>query len=168
MGLEGWDGYQAQRQRILQHAYDQEWNNTVMVTGDTHASWLFENNLNNVLVGTNQANSTLAYNGTAAGYKRGQIVEFAGSAVSSNGWGASWLNEKNSTASAASKLVQNSGSLFWSEGFCEYSRLSDYCSTDIECVDRGYMNVYISYDNITTEFFGYPNNQGQSAFVLHL
>jgi phosphodiesterase/alkaline phosphatase D-like protein len=23
-----WDGYQAQRQRILQHAHDKEWNNT--------------------------------------------------------------------------------------------------------------------------------------------
>lgn len=71
----------------------------------------------------------------------GSVSSFR-SAVSSGGWGASWLNEKNATAMAASKLVQNSGSLLWSEGFY-----------------RGYMNVAISYANITTTYFGYPDNQ---------
>lgn len=64
------------------------------------------------------------------------------SAVSSSGWGSSWLNERNATSRAATQLVQNSGSLVWSEGFY-----------------RGYMNVAISYDAITTTYFGYPNNQ---------
>lgn len=51
-----------------------------MVTGDTHASWLFENNLDTVLVGTSSANTTLPKqpNSTVAKYKRGQIVEYAG------------------------------------------------------------------------------------------
>ncbi len=44
-----------------------------------------------------------------------------------------WLNEKNATSRTASQFVQNSDTLLWSEGFY-----------------RGYMNVAISYDNITT------------------
>ncbi|KAJ9102982.1 hypothetical protein QFC19_004539 [Naganishia cerealis] len=119
INYDAWDGYQAQRQRILSHAHDHEWNNTFIVTGDTHASWLLENNLNTVLEGTKFANTTLGSNPTDTKYKRGQLVEFGGTAVSSGGWGASWLNEKNATSRAATGLVADSGSLFWSEGFCE-------------------------------------------------
>lgn len=90
-----------------------------LVTGDTHASWLLENNLDTVLEGSKLANTTLGTNPIGTTYKRGQLVEFGGTAVSSNGWGNIWLNEKNATSRAATGLVQNSGSLFWSEGFCE-------------------------------------------------
>lgn len=90
------------------------------VTGDTHASWLMESNLDTVLEGSKFANTTLGPNPINTNYKRGQLVEFGGTAVSSSGWGASWLNEKNATASAATGLVANSGSLFWSEGFCKF------------------------------------------------
>ena len=93
------------------------------VTGDTHASWLLENNLQTVLEGTKLANLTLGDNPVGTEYKRGQLVEFGGTAVSSNGWGNTWLNEKNATSRAATGLVQNSGSLFWSEGFCKSSIL---------------------------------------------
>ncbi|KAJ9093940.1 hypothetical protein QFC20_007026 [Naganishia adeliensis] len=142
INYDAWDGYQAQRQRILQHAHDKEWNNTFIVTGDTHASWLLENNLDTVLEGTTFANTTLGPNPVNTDYKRGQLVEFGGTAVSSGGWGASWLNSKNATDRAATGLVANSGSLFWSEGFY-----------------RGYMVVEVSYSNITTKFYGFPDNQ---------
>jgi hypothetical protein len=108
------------------------------VTGDTHASWLLENNLDTVLEGTKFANTTLGPNAVDTNYKRGQLVEFGGTAVSSSGWGASWLNSKNATDRAATGLVANSGSLFWSEGFCEsdcgttraHSYSSDYVQTE--------------------------------------
>jgi alkaline phosphatase D len=121
-----------------------------------------ESNLDTVLEGSKFANTTLGPNPIDTNYKRGQLVEFGGTAVSSNGWGASWLNEKNATASAATGLVANSGSLFWSEGFCKF---------DVPAVtfphilrmwlpsDRGYMAVEVSYSSITTKFYGFPDNQ---------
>ncbi|KAJ9115429.1 hypothetical protein QFC22_005186 [Naganishia vaughanmartiniae] len=142
INYDAWDGYQAQRQRILQHAHDNEWNNTFIVTGDTHASWLLENTLETVLEGTKLANTTLRANPVDTNYKRGQLVEFGGTAVSSGGWGATWLNEKNATSRAATGLVADSGSLFWSEGFY-----------------RGYMALEVSYSNVTTTFYGFPDNQ---------
>ena len=75
--------------------------------------------MDTVLEGTKLANTTLGTNPVDTKYKRGQLVEFGGTAVSSGGWGASWLNEKNATSRAATGLVANSGSLFWSEGFCK-------------------------------------------------
>jgi hypothetical protein len=115
-----WDGYQGQRQRILNRAYDDEWRNLVIVTGDTHSSWLHEIERGNVLAGSTNVSDTLAHALDASpGYKRGRIVEFGGTAVSSNGWGATWKNSANATERAAKQLVQNSGSLLYSEGFCE-------------------------------------------------
>lgn len=132
------------------------------MTGDTHASWLLENNLDTVLEGTKFANTTLGPNPINKSYKRGQLVEFGGTAVSSNGWGASWLNSKNATERAATGLVANSGSLFWSEGFCESdSRGTTFARilTELAALDRGYMAVEVSYSNITTKFYGFPDNQ---------
>jgi len=115
-----WDGYQGQRQRILNRAYDDEWRNLVIVTGDTHSSWLHEIERGNVLAGSTNVSDTLTHALDASpGYKRGRIVEFGGTAVSSNGWGATWKNSANATERAAKQLVQNSGSLLYSEGFCE-------------------------------------------------
>jgi alkaline phosphatase D len=131
------------------------------VTGDTHASWLLENNLNTVLEGTKLANTTLGANLIDTNYKRGQLVEFGGTAVSSSGWGNTWLNEKNATSRAATGLVQNSGSLFWSEGFCESPTSQERCValTLALLSDRGYMAVEVSYSAINTTFYGYPDNQ---------
>jgi len=117
-----WDGYQGQRQRILNRAHDDQWNNTFIVTGDTHSWWLHEVERDNVLAGSMDVRSTLGDTVDASsGYKRGRMVEFGGSAVSSNGWGATWLNSANATTRAA-QLVENSGSLVYSEGFCEFRR----------------------------------------------
>jgi alkaline phosphatase D len=92
----------------------------VIVTGDTHSSWLHEIERGNVLAGSTNVSDTLAHAlDVSPGYKRGRIVEFGGTAVSSNGWGATWKNSANATERAAKQLVQNSGSLLYSEGFCE-------------------------------------------------
>ncbi|KAG7566918.1 hypothetical protein FFLO_01297 [Filobasidium floriforme] len=143
VNYDAWDGYQGQRQRILNRAYDDEWRNLVIVTGDTHSSWLHEIERGNVLAGSTNVSDTLAHALDASpGYKRGRIVEFGGTAVSSNGWGATWKNSANATERAAKQLVQNSGSLLYSEGFY-----------------RGYMNVEVSYTNITTKYYAYEGNQ---------
>jgi len=94
-----------------------------MVVGDTHSFWLHEIERGNVLAGSTDVRDTLQHElDTSAGYKRGRIVEFGGTAVSSNGWGSVWRNSANATERAASQLVQNSGSLLYSEGFCESAR----------------------------------------------
>ncbi len=120
VNYDSWDGYQRNRLDIMQWAYDNELNNTVVVTGDTHANWLFENNLDSVLIGTNQTSTLKQVQSTSASYQRGQIVEFGGTAVSSNGWGSSMVSERNATAKAGTGLVKDTAGLLWTEGFCEF------------------------------------------------
>lgn len=135
-------------------------------TGDTHSSWVHEIERGSVLAGSTDVRSTLAQPlDVSPGNKRGRIVEFGGSAVSSNGWGATWRNSANATERAASQLVQNSGSLLYSEGFCESasgapdSRSFDLCGASCFFPDRGYLNVEVSYDNVTVKFHAYEDNQ---------
>ncbi len=74
---DAWDGYQAQRQRILQKAYNSSWTNTFFVAGDSHANWLFENRLDNVLRGTNDPTNLTAVDiSTTPADSRGTLVEF--------------------------------------------------------------------------------------------
>lgn len=102
----------------MDRAYENQWNNTFIVTGDTHAFWTLENNKASVLQGSKDPSTTLNSLDPNKGYQRGQLVEFGGSAVSSNGWGAKWLNADNATASAQN-MTNAAGSLLYSEGFCE-------------------------------------------------
>jgi alkaline phosphatase D len=113
-----WDGYQANRRRLLQHIYDNSIDNVVAVTGDTHANWLFENNLETTLQGGNDSTTVKDISTTGNTYQRGTVVEFGGTAVSSNGWGNSWGSYDNATI-GATRMVQNNPSLLYSEGWCE-------------------------------------------------
>ena len=36
---DSWDGYQAQRQRLMQYVDDQQIDNIAIFTGDTHSNW---------------------------------------------------------------------------------------------------------------------------------
>ncbi|PSR94096.1 hypothetical protein PHLCEN_2v4524 [Hermanssonia centrifuga] len=38
--LDAWDGYRANRNRILDHLYNNEISNTVILSGDSHANWV--------------------------------------------------------------------------------------------------------------------------------
>jgi alkaline phosphatase D len=40
--LDSWDGYPAERNKIAAFLQDKKLNNTIFITGDTHASWAFE------------------------------------------------------------------------------------------------------------------------------
>ena len=119
-----WDGYQANRRRLLEHVHDETIDNVVFFTGDTHANWLFENNLNTTLQGTNDTSSLTNISTTQNSYQRGTIVEFGGTAVSSSGWGNSWGSYENSTV-AASRMVENNPTLLYSEGFREFDCFDD-------------------------------------------
>ncbi len=37
---DAWDGYRANRNRILDHLYNNEISNTVILSGDSHANWV--------------------------------------------------------------------------------------------------------------------------------
>lgn len=38
--LDAWDGYRANRARILDHLYQHDISNTVILSGDSHANWV--------------------------------------------------------------------------------------------------------------------------------
>lgn len=122
INYDAWDGYQANRRRLLQHVYDNQIDNVFAVTGDTHANWLFENNLETTLQGSNDTSTLKTIKTTSNEYQRGTIVEFGGTAVSSSGWGNSWGSYENSTVGAKA-MVENNPTLLYADGFSKSLRL---------------------------------------------
>lgn len=82
INADAWDGYQADRTRLLQHLQDGNIDNVVILTGDVHSSWAF-----NV---TNDPANPLAYNPITG---EGSVaVEFVCPAVASESLGATFNN----------------------------------------------------------------------------
>jgi alkaline phosphatase D len=71
LDYDAWDGYQANRNRTFKHLYDNNIGNNIMISGDSHMSWVSD------LVWLDQK----AYDPATGKGSLG--VEFAGSAVSS-------------------------------------------------------------------------------------
>lgn len=165
--LAAWDGYQANRRRLLQHVYDEQIDNVFVVTGDTHANWLFENNLETTLQGTNDTSSLKVVETTENSYQRGTVVEFGGTAVSSNGWGNSWGSYDNHTVGAKA-MVENNPTLLYSDAF---RKSGSHCFTSprapwklqrligLLAIDRGYMTLTVNYTHVETSWYEYPGNQ---------
>ena len=116
--LPAWDGYQGSRQRLLQHVWDEQIDNVIAVTGDTHAAWLNEISFETTVQGSKNPNDTTPISLDGNSYQKGTIIEYGGSSVSSNGWGASLSDIANATAHAQQVADSTSGLLF-SEGYCE-------------------------------------------------
>ena len=38
--LDAWDGYRANRARVLNHLYNNSIDNTIILSGDSHANWV--------------------------------------------------------------------------------------------------------------------------------
>ena len=38
--LDAWDGYRANRARVLDHLYNNSIDNTIILSGDSHANWV--------------------------------------------------------------------------------------------------------------------------------
>lgn len=152
------DGYQAQRKRIFDHAYEKKWDNSIVITGDTHINWLFENNKDNILVGTDDF-STLKVANSSDDYVRGQLVEFGGTAVSSSGWGAQYLNEANATSIAARALVRESPGLLWTEGFYRGYMTLECVYRPASRLNKLIMAYRFDSDKVTTSYWAYPQNE---------
>jgi alkaline phosphatase D len=127
------------------------------VTGDTHANWLFENNLETTLQGSNDTSTLKTIETTTNEYQRGTIVEFGGTAVSSSGWGNSWGSYENSTVGAKA-MVENNPTLLYADGFSK-SFLLPLSQRSTLTPDRGYMTLTVNYTHVETSWYEYPGNQ---------
>ena len=122
-----WDGYMANRNRTYQHLFDNNIGNNIMLAGDSHANWVSD------LVWFDESDYNPATGVGAVG------VEFAGTAVSSTGFGRNISQATNQSR----YLVRDNSELQWSEGYY-----------------RGYFELQISREKIDASYFG----ESTSAF----
>ncbi|KAL0946985.1 hypothetical protein HGRIS_013131 [Hohenbuehelia grisea] len=102
--VDAWDGYRANRARILDHLYSHKISNTVVLSGDSHANWVSD---------LAHPNDTTTYNPQTGAGAIG--VEFAGTAVTSTS--AFGANIQPAAADPISRqLVAANPDLQWSEG----------------------------------------------------
>ncbi|TFY78407.1 hypothetical protein EWM64_g5606 [Hericium alpestre] len=101
--LDAWDGYRANRQRVLDHLYRGRIDNTIVLSGDSHANWVSD------LAHPNDTSYDPVTGHGAIG------VEFAGTAVSSSS--SFGTNIQPAAADKISDvLVAVNRNLQWSEG----------------------------------------------------
>jgi alkaline phosphatase D len=126
LNYDAWDGYQANKNRTLNHLYSNNINNNIFLAGDSHASWVSDL----VWLGEKKYNSS-----TGAGSIG---VEFAGTAVSSPcPYGA---NITLAAANNYSSIIQSSNSeLQWQDLYY-----------------RGYYELHFTREKVDANFFGLP------------
>jgi len=102
---DAWDGYRSNRNRILDHLYNNHISNTAILAGDSHANWVSD---------LAHANDTMRYN-SATG--EGAIgVEFAGTGVTST-TGPFVPGTFENAVNVSATYVKENIDLQWSEGF---------------------------------------------------
>lgn len=99
--MDSWDGYRANQNRTLQHLYDNEIPNNILLAGDTHQNWVSDV----AWVGEKEYDHITG---------RGAVgVEFAGTAVTSHGMvGTKWMVDNQSRRNA-----KDYTDLQWTEGY---------------------------------------------------
>ncbi|CAL1705043.1 unnamed protein product [Somion occarium] len=102
--VDAWDGYRANRNRILDHLYNNRIDNTLILSGDSHANWVSD---------LAHPNDTTTYDPISG---KGAIgVEFAGTAVTSTSAFGSGISPEAADA-ISQTLVGINTDLQWSEG----------------------------------------------------
>ncbi|TFY83234.1 hypothetical protein EWM64_g767 [Hericium alpestre] len=142
--LDAWDGYRANRQRVLDHLYQSKIDNTIILSGDSHANWVSD------LAHPNDTSYDPVTGHGAIG------VEFAGTAVTSGS--AFGTNIQPAAADAMSGvLVKANDELQWSEG--------SY---------RGFFTLTINSDTLTATYYAMNNINSanldgfvSAQFVVH-
>ncbi|CAO2647598.1 Nn.00g085200.m01.CDS01 [Neocucurbitaria sp. VM-36] len=137
LNADQWDGYTANRNRTLHHLYSNEISNTAFLAGDSHANWVSD------LVWLDETPYDQVTGVGAIG------VEFAGTAVSSSGYGAG-LSIANSSGKSAG-LVRDNRELQWAEGYY-----------------RGYYELHISPDELIVRYYGSPSVATRNPFEVSL
>ncbi|KAH9484338.1 Alkaline phosphatase D [Psilocybe cubensis] len=126
--LDAWDGYRANRARVLDHLYNNKISNTIILSGDSHANWVSD---------LAHPNDTVTYNPTTGAGAIG--VEFAGTAVTSgSAFGSGITPEKADVISRT--LVDVNADLQWSEG--------SY---------RGFFTLSIDSDHLNATYYAMRN-----------
>ncbi|KAI0709470.1 PhoD-like phosphatase-domain-containing protein [Earliella scabrosa] len=102
--VDAWDGYRANRNRILDHLYNGKISNTLILSGDSHANWVSD---------LAHPNDTTTYDPVTGNGAIG--VEFAGTAVTSGSSFGSNVSPANADRQSQ-VLVSVNTDLQWSEG----------------------------------------------------
>ncbi|KAM0755248.1 hypothetical protein T439DRAFT_322289 [Meredithblackwellia eburnea MCA 4105] len=136
---DAWEGYRYQRDQILKYIEEEKINNTVILSGDSHATWISD---------LKRENGT--YNATTGAGSLG--VEFAGSAVSSPssyGYGPRYTDAIY--RGIAANLTKASPTLQFAEGQL-----------------RGYIELTITPQNVTGDVFGFYDQTTRNTNVTHV
>ena len=136
LNYDAWDGYQANKNRTLNHLYSNNINNNIFLSGDSHASWVSDL----VWYGEKPYNKSTG---------EGAIgVEFAGSAVTSPcPYGA---NISLATANNYSTWLQNANDeLQWQDLYY-----------------RGYFELHFTHDKVDANFFGMPTVVSRNGWEI--
>lgn len=137
LNADQWDGYTANRNRTLHHLYANAIPNTALLAGDSHANWVSD------LVWLDDKPYDAATGAGAIG------VEFAGTAVSSTGYGNGRSIANSSERSAA--LVRDNRELQWTEGYY-----------------RGYYQLFVTPGELRAEFYGSPSVATRNPYEVSL
>ena len=138
LNYDAWDGYQANKNRTLNHLYSNNIGNNIFLAGDSHASWVSDL----VWYGEKPYNSSTG---------EGAIgVEFAGTAVTSPcPYGA---NISLATANNYSGIIQRANDeLQWQDLYY-----------------RGYYELHISGEAVSANFFGLPTVVQRNGWEIPL
>ena len=138
LDYDAWDGYQGNRNRTFQHLYENNITNNIVLSGDSHMSWVSD------LIWLDDKTYDPATGAGAIG------VEFAGSAVSSP-----CPYGQNITQASADNystwLVQHNDELQWQDVYY-----------------RGYYELSVSYEAVSAKYFGIPSLVQQLPYEVSL
>lgn len=138
LDYDAWDGYQSNRNRTFAHLYNNKINNTIFLSGDSHASWVSD------LVWLD----THPYDPTTGTGSVG--VEFAGSAVSSPSPGGQNITLANANIFSA-LLTEANRELQWQDLYY-----------------RGYFEISVGHDAVNSTFFGLPTIATRNGYEIAL
>jgi alkaline phosphatase D len=138
LDYDAWDGYQANRNRTLQHLTENDIGNNIVISGDSHANWVSD------LVWLDHTNYSSATGAGSLG------VEFAGTAVSSpSPYGQNiTINNANN---ASNWLTTHNPELQWSEIYY-----------------RGYFELHMSYEEVKAQYFGLPTIVTRNPYEISI
>ncbi|KAI8931617.1 hypothetical protein NX059_011269 [Plenodomus lindquistii] len=137
LNADQWDGYTSNRNRTLFHLYSNTIPNTAFLAGDSHANWVSD------LVWLDHEPYDPITGAGAIG------VEFAGTAVSSTGYGSGRSIANSSDRSAA--LVRDNRELQWTEGYY-----------------RGYYQLLVGREELRAEYYGSPSVATRNPYEVSL
>ncbi|KAF2767374.1 hypothetical protein EJ03DRAFT_329273 [Teratosphaeria nubilosa] len=138
LDYDAWDGYQANRNRTLNHLFQNDIGNNIVISGDSHASWVSDL-------------PWLDHSDYSSDSGAGSVgVEFAGSAVSSP-----CPYGQNITLASANNysnwLEMANSELHWNDLYY-----------------RGYFELQITYDEVNASFFGLPTIITRNPYEISL